>query len=86
MRVAVFGVAVFAVFAVLASAPVGAADMKAPGALAADVRPVPPPGRCVCTREYRPVCGRLPDGTERTFPNACTAGCAGAVVVRPGKC
>ncbi len=27
----------------------------------------------ICTREYRPVCGTLGDGTTRTFSNKCVA-------------
>jgi len=33
--------------------------------------PEPRPQRC--TREYRPVCATLNDGTRKTFPNGCTA-------------
>ncbi len=62
-----------------------AADLKLPGAHAADMPP-PPPRSCVCTREYKPVCGRTAEGVEKTFANACLARCAGAPVLRPGKC
>jgi hypothetical protein len=27
----------------------------------------------VCIQLYKPVCARLPDGTEKTFSNGCTA-------------
>ena len=27
----------------------------------------------VCTRDYRPVCANLKDGTEKTYSNGCTA-------------
>lgn len=42
--------------------------------------------KCYCTREYKPVCGLLPNGRMQTFANACTADCAGAMVVRRGRC
>lgn len=68
----------------VATAPVRAADLKLPGPLAADPPP-PPPRSCVCTREYKPVCGRTAEGVEKTFANDCLARCA-ASSIRPGKC
>ena len=41
---------------------------------------------CICTREYKPVCGRTPEGGTFTYANPCMAGCAGAIVIRPGRC
>lgn len=38
-----------------------------------------------CTREYMPVCGKLPDQTQ-TFPNRCVMTNAGAVFVSDGEC
>jgi len=32
-----------------------------------------------CTRDYRPVCAALQDGSEKTYSNSCTA-CADASV------
>lgn len=45
-----------------------------------------PPCRCICTKDYRPVCGRTPEGAQFTYANPCMAGCAGAIVIRPGRC
>jgi hypothetical protein len=41
----------------------------------------------VCTREYRPVCAEVADGSLRTYPNGCDA-CADKAVraYRPGAC
>jgi len=33
----------------------------------------PEPHPQVCTRDYRPVCALLADGTFKTFSNGCTA-------------
>ena len=33
-----------------------------------------------CTRDYRPVCASLEDGSEKTYSNGCTA-CADAKVI-----
>ena len=41
----------------------------------------------VCTRDYRPVCAEVADGSVRTYPNGCDA-CADEAVqaYRPGAC
>lgn len=41
----------------------------------------------ICTRDYRPVCGRTEDGRSQTYGNACDA-CSQRDVVghRPGPC
>ena len=41
----------------------------------------------VCTRDYRPVCAEVADGTSRTYANGCDA-CADTTVqaYRPGAC
>jgi hypothetical protein len=51
------------------------------GGICADPRPE------MCTREYRPTCGVLRDGTRRNYGNACTA-CSDPDVVSqgPGPC
>lgn len=38
-----------------------------------------------CTREYKPVCGQLPDTTQ-TFANRCVMTNAGAVLLSDGDC
>lgn len=45
------------------------------------------PRKDICTREYRPVCGRLSNGSVKTYSNPCTA-CSHAEVVSytPGPC
>ncbi len=53
---------------------------------ARSAQPALGPTMCVCTMEYDPVCARLANGYEMTFPNACHAGCAGATVVHRGPC
>jgi hypothetical protein len=41
----------------------------------------------ICTADYDPVCGRLADGSYKTYANACSA-CGDAAVSghRPGAC
>ena len=41
----------------------------------------------MCTREYRPVCAKLEDGSMKTYSNGCTA-CTDPKVVGhyPGAC
>lgn len=41
----------------------------------------------ICTMEYLPVCARLTDGSQTTFPSGCSA-CADAAVLShiPGEC
>jgi hypothetical protein len=78
---------------VMAFGAARAEDMKTPGALASGglladcATPASTPLRpCICTREYKPVCGRTPGGAALTYSNACMARCAGAAVVRSGRC
>ncbi|PUE46130.1 hypothetical protein B9Z47_14615 [Limnohabitans sp. 2KL-1] len=41
----------------------------------------------LCTREYVPVCGLLPQATDpRTFPNRCVLDAAGARLIEHGVC
>jgi hypothetical protein len=40
-----------------------------------------------CTMDYRPVCARLEDGSQKTYSNACGACADGSVVAwREGAC
>ena len=47
----------------------------------------PEPRPQICTREYRPVCAQMRDGSFRTYPTGCTS-CADPDVVgyRGGAC
>ena len=62
------------------AAPVASAQLR----LAADA-PKSDEG-CICMELYLPVCGAGPDGTTKTYSNACYAKCAKASVVHKGKC
>lgn len=42
--------------------------------------------KLICPRIYKPVCALKRDGTRATFPNACVARGARAIVLHPGKC
>lgn len=44
------------------------------------------PATCICTTQYDPVCGRMPNGTRLTFSNACNARCAGVTIIARGRC
>jgi hypothetical protein len=44
------------------------------------------PQQCVCTMEYDPVCGRTRGGNEASYSNPCQARCAGATVIKRGRC
>ena len=60
-------------------------DINAPGAL--DLILCQQPRPQICTREYRPVCATMKDGSSRTGTTACTS-CSDAEVVgyRKGAC
>lgn len=94
-RYGVFGVVAggfclcfFLGLAIAAFEPAYAAATTARGAAAPACAPNArtPPCRCICTKDYRPVCGRTPEGGTFTYANPCMAGCAGAIVIRPGRC
>jgi hypothetical protein len=78
---------VFAFLAVLLAAPLTATPASALLGLTVAVPEREWSGARFCTREYRPVCARLPfNGRLRTFPNRCEARAAGARFVHPGPC
>jgi cytochrome c5 len=66
---------------IVASLSLGACASAAPDkALAAnDATICVEPRSQACTRDYRPVCAALEDGSEKTYSNGCTA-CADASV------
>ncbi|MGO9132754.1 MAG: Kazal-type serine protease inhibitor family protein [Methylovirgula sp.] len=64
----------------MSQAPVASAQLR----LAADT-PKSDAG-CICMELYLPVCGAGPDGTTKTYSNACYAKCAKATVIHKGKC
>lgn len=67
---------------IVASLSLGACASAAPDkALAAnDATICVEPRSQACTRDYRPVCAALDDGSEKTYSNGCTA-CADAKVI-----
>ncbi len=54
---------------------------------ASDLTPCEDPRPQICTANYDPVCGRLEDGSDKTYANGCSA-CGDAAVTghRPGAC
>lgn len=67
---------------IVASLSLGACASAAPDkALAAnDATICVEPRSQACTRDYRPVCAALDDGSEKTYSNGCTA-CADVKVI-----
>jgi hypothetical protein len=70
--------AAFAAWSTASSAPLPASPTAV--ILADSSQPV------FCPEIYQPVCGTDPNGTRRTYSNACFARIAKAVNVTPGEC
>ena len=74
--------AIFSLWALLGSGAPGLCGDKTIPAVPDDPHDRRP---TVCAEQYLPVCGRLGD-TAKTYPNACYARAAGAVVIADGPC
>ena len=81
MRILIF----ITVLSLFAAAEIVMAEEKIPGEK--ELKTCPEPRPQMCTREYRPVCAKLDDGSMKTYSNGCTA-CTDTKVVGyyPGAC
>jgi hypothetical protein len=60
---------------ILVSLSLGACASAAPdkAQVTTDATICEEPRSQACTRDYRPVCAAMPDGSEKTYSNGCTA-------------
>ncbi|MBW1749103.1 MAG: hypothetical protein JRJ37_00080 [Deltaproteobacteria bacterium] len=74
-------------FSIILGCSTGTHRVKSGNGNVSNLIPCTAPRPEVCTQEYIPVCGKLGDGNQKTYSNACSA-CADSEVVnyQSGPC